>query len=59
MFAYKVGGSKKGPKHAYVIYEWSLMHTTTCDQHWGGNESQKQVLVKVAWPGHASWTPGV
>ena len=19
-----VGGSKKGPKHAYVIYEWSL-----------------------------------
>ena len=21
-----VGGSKKGPKHAYVIYEWSLNH---------------------------------
>ena len=20
-----VGGSKKGPKHAYVIYEWSLI----------------------------------
>ena len=25
MFAYKVGGSKKGPKYAYVIYEWSLI----------------------------------
>ena len=22
---YKVGGVKKGPKHAYVIFEWSLM----------------------------------
>ena len=25
MFPYKVGGwVKKSPKHAYVIYEWSL-----------------------------------
>ena len=24
MLAYKLGGSKKGPKYAYVIYEWSL-----------------------------------
>ena len=26
MFPYKVGGSRKGPKHAYVIYEWSLSY---------------------------------
>ena len=25
MFAYKVGGSKNGLKHAYVMFEWSLI----------------------------------
>ena len=25
-----VGGSKKGQKYAYVIYEWSLIYFHTC-----------------------------
>ena len=34
-----VGGSKKGPKHAYVIYEWSHKQTKhfTLDLIWPKN----------------------
>ena len=27
-----VGGSKKGPKYAYVIYEWSLTHAVSASK---------------------------
>ena len=40
MFAYRLGGwVKKGPKYAYVIYEWSLRN-----QH--GDESNIVSLIK-------------
>ena len=34
-------------------------HTNACDQHWGGNERLKWVLINVAWLRLASWTSGI
>ena len=39
--------TRKYPLHGYILLV--LKHTTACDQHWGGDEALKLVLIYVAW----------
>ena len=38
---------RKYPLRGYIL--GVLTHTTTWDQHWGGDETLKLVLIYVAW----------
>ena len=53
-----VGGSEKGPKHAYVIYEWSLntigfVHGTAQKNQLGelhtGSSRKRTSMKKTTW----------
>ena len=52
-----MGGSKSGPKHAYVIFEWYLIVAVTCPKGFlattlyrPASDGAAGFKVKIEWP---------